>query len=132
MKNFIIISNIFLFLPVIASAYIGEWLYFFFAIGLSIFSPIYHILRESNTSKKKLLNLFKRLDWLFAIGAYIYMYYFIFTKIDFSLKILFLVLLTLTLIFFWYGYKSKNYKRLHPWFHLIAPIISSLIVISKI
>lgn len=126
------ISNIFLFLPVIAAAWVGEWIYFSIAFGLSIFSPIYHYLSEFNRSNEKSFKIAKTMDWVFALSAYIYMYYYIFTKVNPSQQILFAILLSLTAIFFWYGYKVSDYKKYHPWFHIIGPIISALIVISKI
>lgn len=122
-------SNVFLFLPVIFSAYKGEWIYFFFALGLAIFSPIYHYLTEYKAQKTKLQNIFKSLDWIFAIGAYAYMYYFIFERVEQYQAILF-ILLSSTILFFYYGYKFGNYKKWHPWFHVAAPIVSSLIVLS--
>lgn len=120
-------SNVFLFLPVIISVWKGEWVYFTFALGLAIFSPIYHYLTEYKAQITKLQKIFKNLDWIFAIGAYIYMYYFIFERVELYQAILF-ILLTSTILFFYYGYKFGNYKKWHPWFHVIAPIISSMIV----
>ncbi len=125
------ISNIFLFIPVIASALVHEWVYFVFALGISIFSPIYHYLTENNSKNINLRNIAKSLDWFFAVGAHMYMYYFIFTKVDPSLQSILATLLSLSIIFFWYGFKFGNYKKFHPWFHVIAPIISGLIVLSK-
>ncbi len=126
--NFMLFSNVFLFLPVIISAWKGEWVYFTFALGLAIFSPIYHYLSENKTDKTNFLKITKNLDWLFAVGAYAYMYYFIFAKVEVYQNLLF-VLLTFTVIFFWYGYKFANYKKWHPWFHIVAPIVSSFIVL---
>jgi hypothetical protein len=125
------ISNIFLFIPVIASAMVHEWIYFVFALGLSIFSPIYHYLTEYNSSKIALRNITKKLDWIFALGAHLYMYYFIFTKVQSSLQVTLAVLLSLSVIFFLYGFKFGDYKKSHPWFHVFASIVSGLIVLSK-
>jgi hypothetical protein len=131
MKKFIITSNIFLFIPVIASAIVHEWLYFFFALGISIFSPIFHYLRENNSKRTKLLHAIRDFDWFFAVGAYIYMYYFIFTKVNNQFQVPLTIALSLTGIFFWYGFKFGNYKKFHPWFHIVAPVVSGLIVVSK-
>lgn len=131
MKKFIITSNIFLFIPVIASALVSEWLYFFFALGISIFSPIFHYLRENKSKRTKLLHIIRDFDWMFALGAYIYMYYFIFTKVDSQFQTLLTIALSLTGIFFIYGFKFGSYKKFHPWFHVVAPIVSGLIVVSK-
>lgn len=126
--NFMLFSNVFLFLPVIISAWKGEWIYFTFALGLAIFSPIYHYLTESKTKKDTFLKITKNLDWLFAIGAYAYMYYFIFERIG-QYQIVLFILLSSTVLFFYYGYKFGNYKKWHPWFHVVAPIVSSFIVL---
>ncbi len=129
--NFMMLSNIFLFIPVVASAWVHEWLYFFFALGISIFSPIYHYLTEYNSKYVKLRNRAKELDWIFAIGAHIYMYYFIFTNVPHSSQPPLFILLSFSIMFFWYGFKFGDYKKFHPWFHVVAPIISGLIVMSK-
>ncbi len=130
MKNnsFMMFSNIFLGLPVIFAVIYQQWLYSFFASGLFVFSPLFHCYRinNSNPSLFKLFNLF---DWLFAIGAFIYMYFYVYQYIEGQSKILLLILLSLVVIFFWYGWKKADYEKLHPWFHVIAPIVSSLILI---
>lgn len=124
-------SNIFLFLPVVAAAWIHEWLYFAFALGLSIFSPLYHYLKIYKPNSKYLPGV-KAADWLIAVGAYLYMFYFIFTKDAPGLRLFLFSALTFTVLFFWYGFRFRKYKNLHPWFHVMAPIVSSIIVISKL
>ena len=129
MKNqFMMYSNIFLVLPVIFAFLYQEYLYCFFATGLLIFSPLFHWYRI-HYSKSFLFKLFKILDWLFGICAFIYMYYFVYQNIESYKEIIFYVLLSLVLIFFWYGYKKSDYEKWHPWFHVVAPIISSVILI---
>ena len=131
MKKFIITSNIFLLFPVIAAFYAKEWFYFSIALCVSIFSPIYHYLKESNSKYLTLLSLVKDFDWLFAIAAYIYMYYFIFTNTQVGLRVWLAIALSLTLIFFWYGFRFGDYKKTHPWFHIVTALVSGLIVLSK-
>ena len=132
MKNYsenklMLLSNIFLTLPVIFAALYHQWLYCFLASGLLVFSPLYHwfkIIKHDSLY----FNLFKKLDWLFAVGAFIYMYYYIYQYVS-NNKLLFYVLLSLVLIYFWYGYKKGDYEKTHPWFHIIAPMISSAILV---
>ena len=131
MSNFMMLSNIFLFLPVVASAYVHEWIYFIFASGISIFSTVYHYLKENHSKNKKLVSIVKKLDWVFAVGSYIYMYYFIFAEVTYSLHLILAILLSMTAIFFWYGWKVGNYHKIHPWFHVFEGTISALIVLSK-
>lgn len=130
MKNFIITSNISFLLPLFASFFMKEWIYFAFAVGLCISSPLYHYLKEHHGSKPHLFVAARKLDWIIACGAYFMMYYYIFTRVDSILRIPLFITLSLTLIFFWYGYKIGNYEKLHPWFHIVAPIVSALIVLS--
>lgn len=131
MKKFIVSSNILLLLPMIAAAYVHEWIYFTIALGASIFSPTYHYLKESNSKHLSLFKLAKDFDWLFATAAYYYMYYFIFTKVQVELRVWLAVALSLTMMFFWYGFRFGNYKKTHPWFHIITALVSGLIVLSK-
>lgn len=121
-------SNIFLALPVIFAFIYQEWLYCFLASGLLIFSTLYHW-DKITKSVSFSFNLFKRLDWMFAVCAFIYMYYYVHLYIVSQYGITFYFLLSLVLLFFWYGYKKGDYKKTHPWFHIIAPIISSAILI---
>ena len=121
-------SNIFLSLPVIFGGIYQQWLYCFLASGLFVFSPLYHWYKINKPSSF-LFKLFKKLDWLFAISAFAYMYYYTYQKIEGYKGIIFYILLTLVLVFFWYGYKKNDYEKWHPWFHIIAPIISSAILI---
>lgn len=129
MKNrLMLLSNTFLALPVVFSAIYQEWLYCFLASGLLIFSPLYHwfkIIKPNSLS----FRLFKKLDWVFAISAFIYMYYYTYQNVKGYGQVIFYMLLSLVLVFFWYGYKKGDYERVHPWFHIIAPIISSAILI---
>ncbi|MFA6514986.1 MAG: hypothetical protein WCT42_01830 [Candidatus Paceibacterota bacterium] len=129
MKNkLMMISNIFLVLPVIFAGVYHQWLYCFLASGLLVFSPLYHWYKINKTTSFS-FNLFKKLDWMFAIGAFIYMYYYTYQNIEGYNQIIFYILLSLILVFFWYGYKKNDYEKWHPWFHIIAPIISSAILI---
>ena len=125
------ISNLFLFIPVIISAWKGEWIYFLIALGASIFSPLYHYLKiyrvESNFFKP-----IKEMDWVFATLSYTYMFYFIFKKVPSEFQIALTVLLSITILFFWYGFKKGNYMKFHPWFHIFASLVSGLIVFMGI
>lgn len=121
-------SNIFLALPVIFAGIYQEWIYCFLASGLLLFSPLYHWYKI-NKPISVLFKLFKKLDWLFAISAFVYMYYYTYQNIEGYLQMIFYVLLSLVLVFFWYGYKKNDYEKWHPWFHIIAPIVSSAILI---
>ncbi len=132
MKNFIITSNIFLLFPLVGSFFMKEWIYFAFVIGLCISSPLYHYLREYHSSKDYLFQTARKLDWIIAGSAYFMMFYYIFTKVNPTYQIPLFIALALTLVLFWYGYKIGNYQKSHPWFHIIAPIVSGLIVISFI
>ncbi|MBP6974561.1 MAG: hypothetical protein KBB54_01310 [Candidatus Pacebacteria bacterium] len=126
---FMMASNIFLILPVIFAALYHQWLYCFFASGIFIFSPLFHWYRITNPTSP-LFRVFKTADWLFAVGAFIYMYYYVFNYIYEKYQILLSVLLTLVVIFFWYGWRRADYSKMHPWFHIIAPIVSSVILIA--
>lgn len=118
-------SNVFLLLPAIFAAIYQEWLYFFFAVGLCIFSPLYHWY-QIHKPGSHLFPLYRRLDLMFAVAAFAYMYYWIYQYGQY--KIAFFTLLSLVTLFFLYG-RRKDYKRLHPWFHIVAPILSSAILI---
>jgi hypothetical protein len=129
MKNkLMMFSNIFLFFPVLFAFIYHQWLYFFFATGLLIFSPSYHIYKIFHP-KSFFFKILKEGDWIFAISAFIYMYYYTYQNIEGYKQIIFYILLSLVLIFFWYGYKKNDYEKWHPWFHIIAPIISTTILI---
>src|SRR3989344_4556125 len=120
-----IVSNIFFILPVIYAAIYHEWLYLFFATGVFIFSPLYHWYQIINPRSLRFY-LFKTLDWMFAVGAFIYMYYYTNTHTEGTGKLILFSLLSLAIIFFLFGWR-KHYAKLHPWFHIIAPTVSSLI-----
>ena len=121
------LSNIFLSLPVIFAVIYHQWIYCFLASGLLIFSPLYHWFKI-NKNDSLYFNIFKKLDWLFALSAFIYMYYYVHQYILTNNLPLY-ILLTFILIYFWYGYKKGDYEKTHPWFHVIAPIISSAILV---
>lgn len=122
-----IISNIFLALPVIYAGIYKEYIYLFFASGIFIFSPLFHWYRI-NKIGSFYYRLFRICDWVFAIGAFIYMYYYVFKYTIGSQKYILFILLSTVIMFFWYGFKLADYKKLHPWFHIIAPLISILIL----
>jgi len=127
--NFIVLSNIFLLIPVILAAQKGEWLYFLLALALCVSSPIFHYLYSYNRSSI-LFGPVRKTDWVIAISAYFYMLYFIFAKLD-VYQIELTILLALTALFFFYGYKIGDYKKLHPWFHISASIVSGFIIYLK-
>lgn len=122
-----ILSNIFLSLPVIYAGIYHQWLYCFLASGLLIFSPLYHW-HKTDRPGSFYFKLFKKLDWMFAISAFVYMYYYTYENIGGYKQFIFYTSLSLVLVFFWYGYKKNDYEKWHPWFHIIAPIISSAIL----
>lgn len=121
-------SNIFLALPVLFAGIYQQWLYMFFAGGIFIFSPLYHFYKITNPASP-LFTFFKTGDWLFAVSAFVYMYYYIYSYVPDKYKALLFVLLSLVVIFFLYGWLFGDYTKMHPWFHIIAPIVSSLILI---
>lgn len=121
------VSNIFLIVPAIVAGVYHQWLYCFFASGIFIFSPLFHWQRITNP-KSRLFTLFKILDWFFAVGAFLYMYYYTYTYTTKYQTSLF-ILLTLVVVFFWYGWKRASYEKLHPWFHIIAPLVSTAILV---
>lgn len=124
-------SNIFLILPVIFSFIYKENIYFFLALGLFILSPLYHLW---SIKKFKNIKIIKYLDWIFAISAFFYMYLYTYLYVvNIYKKYILYILLFFVVVFFWYGWKKGYYEKLHPWFHVVAPIVSSLILIfSKI
>jgi hypothetical protein len=131
MKNFLVTSNIFLFIPVIAALYVQESTYALIGFSACIFSPIYHYLRSNHSKHIKLLDTVRDLDWLSAVACYAYMYYFVITRVDPDYKKLLLLALSLTMVFFWYGFEFGNYRKTHPWFHITLSFVSLFIVILK-
>lgn len=121
-------SNIFLLSPVIIAGAYGEWTYLFFASGIIICSMLFHWYRIT-AHESRLFWSFRVADWMFATGAFIYMYYYVHTHFHGILEVSFSILLSLTLIFFLYGWRYGNYRLFHPWFHFIAPAISSAILL---
>jgi CDP-diglyceride synthetase len=121
-------SNIFLVSPVLFAGIYHQWIYLFLASGLLVFSPLFHWYRI-NKPTSIFFNIFRKADWFFAIGAFLYMYYYVFRSVPGQYKIFFYLALTLVILFFWYGYKKGDYEKTHSWFHIIAPVISSLILI---
>jgi len=57
------------------------------------------------------------------------MYYFIYKYTQDLEKVILFILLSSVVFFFWYGWKKADYEKYHPWFHIIAPVVSSLILI---
>ncbi len=125
------ISNFFMFIPVVASFYMQEWIYCFIASGATIFSFGYHYLKENKLEHRKNFKNIKILDWLFGILAYVYMYYYIFAKVKLEFVSILALALTFTMMLFWYGFKISNYRKTHPWFHILTAVVSGLIVIAK-
>ena len=132
MKKFIVFSNIILLFPIVASIIMREWVYLAFSVALIFSSTSYHYYREKHPRMKQVWNLSRRFDWVFAVGAYCYMFYFVYTDTWQPLRTPFAVGLILSLLFFWYGFKLGNYKKLHPWFHVLAFTLAGLIVMTKI
>ena len=120
-------SNVFLILPVIFSAMYHEWLYFFFAAGLVIFSPLYHWYKFHRPNSTA-FPIFMWCDTAFALGAFLYMYFYVYRYTPQEFKLLLFGSLSAVVLFFWYG-RRADYDKLHPWFHIIAPIISSSILV---
>lgn len=118
-------SNVFLVLPAIFAALYHEWLYFFFAAGLCIFSPLYHWHQIYKPSSRQ-FKVYARLDLLFAASAFIYMYFWVYVYGQY--KAIFWILLTFVVLFFLYG-RRYDYQKLHPWFHIVAPVVSAAILI---
>jgi len=120
-------SNLFLVLPVIFSFIYNERLYLFFATGIFIFSVLYHWFKIVNVSSVY-FRIFEWLDVLFGIGSFSYMYYYVYKYSHEQDKLVLYVLLSLAILFFLWG-RRKNYKLLHPWFHVVAPAVSSTILV---
>ncbi len=121
-------SNTFLLFPVFFSLIYKEYLYLFFSIGIAVFSTLYHL--YSRKRHHGLFKLFRMFDWLFAIGSFTYMYLYSYLYMSSVVKIMFIILLTLVILFFFYGWKRGDYEKLHPWFHIIAGIVSAGILIA--
>ncbi len=127
-EKIMMFSNIFLILPVIFALIYQEWLYFLLAFGLFIFSPLFHWYKIKYYKSYK-FNLFMTLDWVFAVVAFIYMYIYTYKNLIDFYRYIFITLLTLIILFFFYGWKRGDYEKWHPIFHVLAPIVSSLILI---
>ena len=126
--SFMISSNTFLLLPVIFSFIYGYWLYFFFASGICLFSFLYHIYRLKKPNSLY-FSIFRTLDWLFAVGSFFYMYYFTYTVVSSEFTTMLFIMLSVVILFFLYGWKYGDYHKQHPWFHVIASLVSALILI---
>lgn len=125
--NIMLLSNVFLVLPVIFAAMYQSWLYLFLAAGLFIFSPLYHWY-DMYRPKSVLSRWFRNIDVLFARCAFVYMYYYALRYSPGLYGIVMCILLSLTVLFFWYA-QGHRYQKWHPWFHVLAPIVSSAILI---
>ncbi len=123
----ILTSNIFLLVPTIIAWTKGEWIYLAFCLGLCVASPAYHYFKIYKRSSK-MFPFFRALDWVVGIGSYGGMYYYIFYKVPATYQMSLATILTFTIVFFIYGWRFGNYKKLHPWFHLIACLVSGLII----
>ncbi len=124
---FIISSNIFLLIPVVIAFWKGEWIYFSLALSLVFFSPLYHYLRIYR-SESRFHQLVRELDWLVALLSYLYMFYIVSAKVPEHVESMLYILLIFTILFFIYGYKLADYRKYHPWFHIVAPIVSGIII----
>lgn len=122
------ISNVFLILPVVYATIYHEWLYLFFASGIFVFSPLYHWYKMTRSHSIQ-FRVYKAADWMFALGAFMYMYYYIYVHLMGQSQLTLFALLSLTVVFFWYGWQRADYEKYHPWFHIIAPIVSSVILV---
>ncbi len=125
---FMMVSNCFLAIPIVFSFIYGEWLYLFFAVGALIFSYLYHWfkIRDRETI---LFPLFRFFDWSFAAAAFFYMFYFSYHFLSGSLQLFIYLSLIGVIFFFLYGWQYSDYKKLHPYFHIVAGFISGLILI---
>lgn len=122
-----LLSNIFLILPVLFAAMYEAWLYLFLATGLLVFSPLYHWY-ATYRPKAFVGTWLKAIDVTFARCAFIYMYYYALRYSPGFYGVVSVALLTLVLLFFWYAQGSR-YQTWHPWFHVLAPVVSSIILI---
>ena len=125
---FILLSNLFLILPALFAAIYSEWLFCFFAGGLFIFSPLFHWRRITNPSGAYFV-IFRLIDWAFATTVFVYMYRYVYHHFIHDVALLFYASLLLVIIFFLYGWRRGDYNMWHPWFHIIASIVSSAILI---
>lgn len=122
-----IFSNVFLILPVVYSIVYHEWLYLFLSGSLLVFSPLYHWYKIYKP-KSSTFFMLQKLDVGFGVSSFLYMYYFIYKYSHKQYGVMLYFLLTFAVLFFLYA-QGKRYNKLHPWFHLIAPAVSSGILI---
>lgn len=123
-----VLSNIFLVLPVATSIIFEQWMYLFFAGGLLIFSPLFHWYRIVD-QESAYYGIFRKLDWLFAAGGSFYMYYYVSENLSGEIAWLLYLLISSVIAFFWYGWLIGNYKKLHPWFHVIGAMLSTSLLL---
>ncbi|MBP7804735.1 MAG: hypothetical protein KA052_00745 [Candidatus Pacebacteria bacterium] len=128
--QFIITSNLFMLLPIGAALYVHDLGYFYIGLLAIVSSSLFHTVLADFPNRKNLLQFSRGLDWTVAIFAYGYMFFYVFTKSYHSLRIPLILGLVATLLFFWYGFKLSDYKRLHPWFHVITSFVSTIVVLS--
>lgn len=123
-----VISNIFLLLPAMYAFFYQEWTYFFFAAGLFIFSPCFHWFRIAD-QRSVYYGIFRKLDWLFAAGGFFYMFFYINEHLSgVHAELLYLFAFSL-LAFFWYGWLQGDYRKLHPWFHVMGGVLSTIVLV---
>jgi hypothetical protein len=103
--NFMVISNIAFFVPVISAVSVHEFTYALIGFSACVISPTYHYMTENNSKYKTFRNITRNLDWLSGIACFSYMYYFLFIKVNVQYLTLLFIALSLTLLFFWYGFK---------------------------
>lgn len=125
-RRMMVLSNAFLILPVVFAGIYHAWLYLFLATGLLLFSPLYHWYSEYRP-RSPLHVWYRRADVIFARCAFIYMYYYTLRYVPGVYAVVMVILLSLLVVFFWYAQGSR-YERWHPWFHILAPIVSSAIL----
>lgn len=122
-----VLSNIFLILPVAYAVVLNEWIFLLVSSGLLIVSPIFHLFKDLKEDVWY-FTFFRVLDWLLASTAFIYMYFYVAENVP-DFKYVFYIFAGLLIYFFWYGYKVGNYRRLHPWFHVFAGVLAALVLL---
>lgn len=126
-QRFVLFSNIALVAPVYLAARYHEWIYFAIISGLLVFSLLFHWFRIVAIHSVP-YGILRKLDWLFALSAFGYMFYFIYEHLYGTRASIFYLLLIFVLLLFWYGWKEGDYNTWHPWFHIFAAMISSLVL----
>jgi len=73
-------------------------------------------------------HIFKKYDLFFAVGSFAYMYIYTYVYTPGEYKLALFIFLALAILLYWFGL-MKNYKKLHPCFHIVVATVSSAILV---